>query len=226
MHRLRFTIGLCTFAVLVSGCMLGSVREAAQRAKQMNNLKMVALAVMMYETTHRTFPWNAEKDASGKPLLSWRVHILPYLEQQALYAKFKLDEPWDSPHNLPLSKTVVEVFADLESPSELTRVQHPSGPLAEVKGQAVGSTNEILDGTANTVMLFLVGTDKAAVWTKPEDIVFDPNVAGSFGKVPDKNVMAAFYDASVRSIPKEKLTPQVIEALITPAGQEAVPGDL
>ena len=52
-----------------------------------------------YQAVNQTFPPAASVDKQGKPLLSWRVAILPYLEQQELYNKFKLDEPWDSPRN-------------------------------------------------------------------------------------------------------------------------------
>ncbi len=64
----------------------------------MNNMKQIALACHMYIDSHKRFPTDIV-DADGKPLLSWRVAILPYLEQQGLYNQLHLDEPWDSDHN-------------------------------------------------------------------------------------------------------------------------------
>ena len=55
-----------------------------------------------YREAHGRFPAPAIQGKDGKPLLSWRVAILPYLEEDGLYQSFKLDEPWDSPHNKPL----------------------------------------------------------------------------------------------------------------------------
>ena len=67
-----------------------------------NNLKQIGLAMHNYHARHKTFPPAYTVDKDGKPLLSWRVLILPYLEQDALYKEFHLDEPWDSEHNRAL----------------------------------------------------------------------------------------------------------------------------
>jgi hypothetical protein len=75
----------------------------ARRARCTNNLKQIALAMQNYESDHGCYPPAAIYDANGEPLLSWRVLILPYLEQESLYRKFHLNEAWDSPHNKPLA---------------------------------------------------------------------------------------------------------------------------
>jgi len=92
-------------------------RASAARVQSMNNLKMLALALHNYYNANKHFPLPASSSKDGKPLLSWRVYILPYLEQDSLFRQFHLDEPWDSPHNrtlidkmpsiyrLPMSKT-------------------------------------------------------------------------------------------------------------------------
>ena len=76
----------------------------------MNNLKQIALALLNYEAAHKTLPAQAKYDADGKPLLSWRVGILPYIEEQQLYQQFHLDEPWDSPNNIKLLDQMPAVF--------------------------------------------------------------------------------------------------------------------
>src|SRR5439155_8430347 len=88
--------------VVVQGLatLAAQVRAAAGRNQSMNNLKQIALAFHNYLDVNKAFPASTSKD--GKPLLSWRVHILPYLEQDGLYKQFKLDEPWDSEHNKAL----------------------------------------------------------------------------------------------------------------------------
>ena len=78
------------------------IRGNAARTQCVNNLKQIGLAMHNYHATHKTFPPAFTVDKDGKPLLSWRVLILPYLEQDALYKEFHLDEPWDSPHNRTL----------------------------------------------------------------------------------------------------------------------------
>src|SRR2546421_2830108 len=78
-----------------------SAREAARRAQCTNNLKQIAIAMHNFHNQRSHFPAAAITDKQGQPLLSWRVAILPYLgdEEAALYQKFHLHEPWDSPHN-------------------------------------------------------------------------------------------------------------------------------
>jgi hypothetical protein len=79
-----------------------SAREAARRAQCTNNLKQIGLAFHNYHESNGSLPPAAITDRNGKPLLSWRVAILPYLESSPLHSKFHLDEAWDSLHNLSL----------------------------------------------------------------------------------------------------------------------------
>ena len=82
-----------------------SARDAGHRAQSMNNMKQIVLAAINYEETYGHFPAAYIADEkTGKPLLSWRVAILPFLEENALYKQFHLDEPWDSEHNKKLSR--------------------------------------------------------------------------------------------------------------------------
>jgi hypothetical protein len=86
-----------------------SAREAARRAQCTNNIKQIMLAMHNYHSANNSFPRDIT-DKDGKPLLSWRVAILPYIEQAELYNKFKLDEPWDSPHKKELLKEMPTSF--------------------------------------------------------------------------------------------------------------------
>lgn len=58
------------------------------------------IAMHNYHDTYNHFPEPASRDDDGNPLLSWRVAVLPFIEQQALYEKFRLDEPWNSEHTV------------------------------------------------------------------------------------------------------------------------------
>src|SRR5262245_11036025 len=79
-----------------------------QRRASANNLKQIGLALHNYHDTYGKLPPAAICDKAGKPLLSWRVAILPFIEQNALYKQFKLDEPWDSEHNKKLAEVLVK----------------------------------------------------------------------------------------------------------------------
>src|SRR5262249_27633770 len=99
-------------AGILAGLMLPAVqssREAARRAQCTNNLKQIMLAMHNFHRANNKFPGDII-DKDGKPLLSWRVALLPYLEAQDLYNRFKLDEPWDGPHNKELLKEMPRLF--------------------------------------------------------------------------------------------------------------------
>ena len=72
-------------------------RQSAIRSQCVNNEKQIGLAIHNYIASHGSFPPAYTQDNAGKPLLSWRVLILPYIEQDALFKEFHLDEAWDSP---------------------------------------------------------------------------------------------------------------------------------
>ena len=74
---------------------MSGLRTNAQRVQAMNNLKQLGLAMHNYHDVNGHFPARASQDKQGKPLLSWRVHLLPFVEQGQLYREFHLDEPWD-----------------------------------------------------------------------------------------------------------------------------------
>ncbi len=195
-------------------------RSAGRRAQEMNNLRQIAIGMIMYETQHHSYPPAAiVKD--GKPLLSWRVAILPYLEGSAALERFHLDEPWDSPTNLQAAKNMPAVFQSLDGPSDgKTRIMVFTGPDAAFDRGKKLIVSDIRDGKSNTLMCVQAGPDKAVPWTKPEDLPFDPaNPLAALGQVSPQGFPAAYFDGTVREL---KVDDATLKALITPAGGEAV----
>jgi prepilin-type processing-associated H-X9-DG protein len=205
-----------------------SSTEAARRAQCSNNLKQIALAYHNVHAATNAFPPPAIMSKDGKPLLSWRVAILPYVEQQELYNKFKLDEPWDSPHNKALIKEMPPVYLcpsrKAPEPGTTTyRVFVGEGALFQ---EGVGTPiQSVTDGTSNTIMV--VESTDAVPWTKPDDLKFDPNAKPSLygaGSPHPGGFQAAFADGSVRFI-KNTINVQVWKALITRASGEVIAAD-
>lgn len=128
-----------------------AAREAARRNQSLNNVKQIVLALLNYESTYGHFPPQAICAADGTPLLSWRVAILPFLEEQALYERFKLDEPWDSPHNKALLAEMPDVYHD---PSSARSSAEGNTDYLGVSGPAA-----IFDGSPNGVALVNIQTD-------------------------------------------------------------------
>jgi hypothetical protein len=135
-----------------------AAREAARRAQCSNNLKQIGLAMHNYASTEDHFPAAAITDKQGKPLLSWRVAILPYIEQQELYNQFHLDEPWDSPHNSALlprrpATYACPSFAELSKDPTLTTYQALVGPGTAFENPNGPTVVDIPDGLASTLFV-------------------------------------------------------------------------
>lgn len=150
------------------------VREAARRVTAMNNIRQLQLAILNYESANGNLPPAYSTDAAGKPLLSWRVHILPFLEEQKLYDKFRLDEPWDSPHNIELLDKMPEFFQNPSSAAQSGQstflgVGGVNGAFPGPDGLKLAQFN---DGTSRVICLVDVNARHAVEWTKPGD--FDP----------------------------------------------------
>src|SRR5262245_7699100 len=81
------------------------------RARTVHNLKFIGWAMHNFTARNGGRLPSSAISKGGEPLLSWRVAILPWLEQSALHGEFHLDEAWDSPHNLPLLDAMPRVYA-------------------------------------------------------------------------------------------------------------------
>jgi hypothetical protein len=199
--------------------------SAAARGQSANNLKQLGLAMHNYHDTHGRLPAAAICDKKGKSLLSWRVAILPYVEQDALYKQFKLDEPWDSEHNMKLLDSYPKVFALPGSDDvvkKTTRYRVFTGKQCGFQQLQSARLQDITDGTSNTVMI--VTAAEGVPWTKPDDLIFDPKA--EIKKLLDFTshngiTQLAFFDGSVRAIP-EKLKEETLKAMITMNGGEVV----
>ncbi len=204
---------------------LVKMRAAARRQVSQNNLRQIGIAFHMYYDMHKGFPTAASYDKQGKPLLSWRVHLLPFLEQEKLYKEFHLNEPWDSEHNKKLIARIPPVYrsddANLTAAGK-TRYLAPLGKATMFPGRKVLKISDVTDGTSNTIFVVEASGDRAVVWTRPEDWSFDPQKPMA-GLVPKgaKGFLALFVDASVRWIPAT-IDPKTLAALFTRNGEEVV----
>ncbi len=198
--------------------------EAAQRAQSANNLRQLMLALHNYHDVHRQFPPAFSTDQEGKPLLSWRVQILPYVEQQALYRQFHLDEPWDSEHNKKLIASMPPVFRRPGSKAESGKTDYlgVGGPKGVFPGKDPIGFRDIKDGTSYTAAVVEVDDALAVVWTKPGDFVPNPDSPkqGLLGAW-EGGFQLALSDGSVRFL-SDTIDNATLFALFTRDGGEAV----
>ncbi len=205
-----------------------AAREAARRTQSMNNLKQINLGMLNYESARGRFPAQANFGPDGKPLLSWRVHLLPYMEQSALYEQFHLDEPWDSEHNRGLIPLMPALYLDPssrhETSSGLTNYLGSAGEGRFFDGKPEGRRMaDIRDGTSNTIMVVQVNDDRAVAWTRPDDWEFDPE-APPVGEVDlhPGIYLAGFCDGHVSAI-STYVDTEALKAMLTVSGGDGVP---
>jgi hypothetical protein len=202
------------------------MRQAADRGRSVKNLSTMALAMWNYLDAYKSFPLHAIYDKDGKtPLLSWRVSLLPFLEQNELFMEFKLDEAWDSPHNKKLIAKMPKVYAPLASNSRekgLTYYQVFTGKETLFDGTNRIAPRGIRNGASNT--LLIIEAKEPVIWTQPADLTLPQDkekMPGVGGQFQDRTTLA-LCDGSVHFPLTQNLTPQVLRALVTPNGGEVV----
>jgi len=171
--------------------------------------------LLHYQDKHGRLPPAALRDADGRQLLSWRVLILPYLDEEVLYQQFKLDEPWDGPHNKPLLAKMPKVFKpplnDGAAAPGATFYQVLVGKGTAFEGdEGLQLPEDFPGGPANTLLVVEAGG--AVPWTAPFDVPYVDNEAvpslggifnhegrfSLFGENRELGLNVAFADGSVR----------------------------
>ena len=210
--------------------MLGTEEASFQtrRLAAIQDLKRITFA--LHSSSHqkeKRFFSNVTPRPDGKQLLSWRVQLLPYLDQQELYDQFHLDEPWDSPHNLTLVKQMPEAFTipgdeDLAAEGK-TRYQLPIG-----EGMPGGNLesiyfSDITDGTSNTIFAVEAARDHAVIWTQPADLPVDlanPKAALLPGDSP--GFSRSLYDGSAGFFDRN-VSDKLLKVMLTHQGGDVPP---
>jgi hypothetical protein len=224
------TAGLGTLVVVPLAVILPAVqkvREAANRAKATSNLRQITVALRNYEGQMGHLPAAVLQDPDGQPY-SWRVAILPWLEQEDLFTQYNRREPWDSPANKAVLAKMPPVFACLDHPGadpSATCYLALVGPGAAFEPGRKVQFSDIRDGPSNTILV--AEAAEAVPWTKPADLTFTPGgPLPAFSTSRPGGFLAEFADESVRLVSRTA-DPGSLRALITRSGKDKIaPGTL
>lgn len=223
LHAAGDGVSVATITALLLPAMQ-QAREAARRAQGQNNIKQIMLALHNYHDANGNFPPAVLLGPDGKTKYSWRVAILPYMDQHELYEAYDRNEPWDGPNN---RKLLEQIPGTLRSPKEPQGSVNTSYFALISEHTVFGNTpgkgrniSNITDGTSNTLMVF--ETKRNTPWTKPEDIPYsadDP--LPQFGGLHEGGFQAGLADGSVRFVSKN-IDMTLLRQLITCDGGEVL----
>ena len=230
---------------------IAKARAAARRAASSNHLKLIALAFHCFHDSWNALPPAAVIGPDGKPWHSWRVLLLPYLQEDELYKQYDFSQPWDSPKNLAVAEKMPKVFRDparegppdtftdyaaitgeaaIFQPGVVTMNSADDFPACLTAGKKVGLAS-VTDGTSRTIMFATLDPARNIPWTKPEDIVLDdafpgigkPAGIGAIHPVEGGHhtALVAFADGSVRTI-ADSVDTETLRTFLTRNGLEAV----
>ena len=160
-------------------------------------------------------------DADGQSKLSWRVHLLPLLGEAELHAKFKLDEDWDSEHNLELLEEIPEIFQSVEGSSQSSFLGFGGEGMSMASGM-LHKPDDLKDDADLTIMLMDVGDRLAVPWTQPIDLLsLEVEKLAEIADDTSGKIQVITVSGKKRTLQK-RLSLEQLQAMLSIAGGEEV----
>ena len=218
------------------GDTITQINTSRDQTASIRNLEKIAAALNAYANDHGTYPPPVVRDANGKPLHSWRVLILPYLDENDLYDRYNLDLPFDHPENLPVA---YEVPAAYRHPNAMQNGLFSesayyliTGPETLFPPEGPLRPDQVTDGAAKTILVVEGNPDTLIdIWTEPIDLDvtkmqgrINGPTADDPGKLMDSGAAIVTVDERGHFLPNS--TPATtFQSLVSPAGGEPLRDD-
>ncbi len=215
---------------LIAGVLLRNAIVESQTVEKRiiacNHFKCIGLAMSNFAYAHECLPPAVGHGSTGfasasKPPVSWRVLLLPYIEEQDLYEQYDFDEPWDGPNNRKLLNKIPPLYRSPGAAGDPTHatVFVITGPETVFpKGDKV-TFESIGDSASNTALA--VEAIRPVPWTKPEDIEYDLTFrSSSLGGVYPNGFHVLFCDGFVDFV-EDTVDDNRIRAMFTKHGDES-----
>lgn len=233
LRRLLYWMFLISLVMAVFVALAKGVRTAQRDAIAVNSasrLCQLSMGLRNYHEIYGCLPPAYVADEHGKPMHSWRVLILPFIEQQALYNAYDFSEPWNGPKNSQLANQMPVMFC---SPSEVKSTTFTNfvvikGPGTAFPGDQSTKFSDFADGTSNTILLTEIANSRVP-WLEPVDIdsqkcttlINDP-AALSISSAPWRLPFVVLADGIPTYGICDEMPPDVLRALTTIAGGEPI----
>ncbi|MFO0872123.1 MAG: DUF1559 domain-containing protein [Pirellulales bacterium] len=220
---------------------VSAARQAASRARSANNMRQIGLAVHNYHDAYASFPLAGSPDPEQGIGLSWRVRLLPYIEEGALHDRVDWNQPWNGPNNAYLTDQMPRTYqspAVPESKSQTVYLALVDGEVVPRNGQPKDSNRprpifsqdgrrsrmaDVVDGTSNTLLAVEADADQAVPWAQPKDLVFDPlQPRRGLGKLHRGGFQVLMADGSVRFL-SDQIDDQTLRNLTTRNDNNSIP---
>jgi len=223
-------------SLFASGCVdpRGPTRESECR----NTLKCIGLALHQYHEVYGCFPPAYVADERGRPIHSWRVLILPFLEEQALYEQYDFDEPWDGPNNRRLTRAQVDVYRCPEEDGSARTTSYVAvvGEGTVWPGEGSVEFSDVTDEASKTLMVVEIA-NSGIHWMAPNDLDFSAATRGvnaedgasisslhprdKWGRPASQTANVLLIDGSVHILTRQT-SPEDLDALLTIDGGEKI----
>jgi len=184
LKRLKMTFVEFLVVIVIIGVLAGLLVPASmasgewgRRAACYRNLGLVAKALFLTAEANGRLPQAVELDDQNLPQRSWRISVLPRIEQQGIYDAYVPSEPWNGPTNSKILNQSIELFVCPNDPpvnanspqTNYFAVVGPQTAWPEDRGLAL---SEITDDRSRTILLLEVA-EWAVPWGEPLDLTFD-----------------------------------------------------
>jgi hypothetical protein len=232
LQRSRRSVVWAVVGVLLVALFLPSIHStggSSRRSDCINNLRHIGLAIMAYESRYGSLPPAYIADDQGRPMHSWRVLLLPFLEQNALYRKYRFDEPWDGPNNRLLHAEAPYFFhcrSDDRSPENHTSYFAVLGPDTMWTPGTPHHFKDITDGHGNTILV-VERHDAGVHWMEPRDVNATTYMSEQQAGIATHDPWHAcvlWANGRAGRI-DEETTPEQLKEMFTPAGGEPNPSE-
>ncbi|HBJ37612.1 MAG TPA: hypothetical protein DDZ51_23220 [Planctomycetaceae bacterium] len=225
---------------------LTSIQTNRLRVQSIRNIERIASALNAYAADHGTYPPPVIRRPDGTLMHSWRVLVLPYLDQKELFNDYDMNQPWDSPSNLELTSRMPAVYRAASSqlygsdaayflitgPGTLFPPAPASDPAGSFRPLSPGAVSDDHGQTLLVVEASSLTSNYYPSWLEPHDLdvtlmqgVIGTSSGREMGGVNVGGAVVATVDGRSHFL-SDQTSPSTVMALITVSGGEPLADDV